>query len=229
MCGCCYAALSMPSSKEVTQLPRGAKTPTGKEPLTEDYPGLEPASLPAPVEEALFKFKGQDPLLRGDSSTGNIRAVPGAAAAMGEVGVYHMAQEEMTLRERPLNAAVSIAPRHRLSRTASSLGPDTEEADGPVRTWSSLVRTRSSLADPATRSLMQRTGSSVGQYDAEVGTLPMIAQFPNTYLCTPRCICLRVYSKCLPIARTTVTFVCGALLDCISCVQTWPLWTRIFC
>ena len=186
VCAFCYAAPSMPSIKEAPQT-RGAKIPTGKELLTEDYPGLEPASLPAAVEEALFKFKGQDPLLRGDSSTGNIRAVPGAAAAMGEVGVYHMAQEEMTFREGPLNAAVSIAPRHRLGRTASSLGPDTEEADwqsfadGPVRTRSSLDRTRSSLADPATRSLMQRTGSSIGQYDAEVGTLHMIAHFPFTY------------------------------------------------
>lgn len=112
--------------------------------------------------------------MRGDSSTGNIRAVPGAAA-MSEIGVYHMAQDEITLRDMPLNAAVSIAPRHRLSRTASSLAPDAEEADWqsfadrPVRP--SLDRTRSSLADPATTSLMQRSGSSIARYDVEVGTL----------------------------------------------------------
>lgn len=144
--------------------------------------------MPMATEEALFKFKGQDPLLRGDSSTGNIRSMPGAAA-MGEVAVYHMAQEEVTFREMPLNAAVSIAPRHRLSRTASSLGPDSQEADwqsfadGPVRTRSSLDRTRSSLADPATRSLMQRTGSSVAQFDAEVGILHTLHIF-SANLCT---------------------------------------------
>lgn len=185
----------MPTVKTDPQTARGAKTPTGKESLTEDYPGLEPACLPTAVEEALFKFKGQDPLLRGDSSTGNIRAMPGAATAVGEVGVYHMAQEEMTFRETPLNAAVSIAPRHRLSHTASWLGPDTDMAgwqsfaDGPARTRSSLDRTRSSLADPATRSLMQRSGSSIGQYDAEVGTQHIIEDHPPppcTHLCTSR-------------------------------------------
>lgn len=166
---------------ENTQTAGGAKFPTGKEPLTEDYPGLEPAFVPS---EALFKFKGQDPLLRGESSTGNIRAVAGAAA-VSEVGVYHMAQHEMTFRDTPLNAAVSIAPRHRLGRSASSLGPEAADwqssqgfdvADGRAtdRTRSSLDRTRSSLADPATRSLIERTGSSIAQYDAQVNTSHML-------------------------------------------------------
>lgn len=136
--------------------------------LPEAYPGLEPAYLPA---EPLFKFKGQDPLLRGDSSTGNIRAVAGAAAGT-EISVYNMAQQEMTFRDTPLNAAVSITPRHRLSRTASSLGP---EISAVVRTRSSLDRGRSSLdrgrsslADPAARSSLERVGSSMAQYDSEV-------------------------------------------------------------
>ena len=175
--------------EDEAEVARRAKTPTGKEPLLEEYPGLEPAILPT---EALFKFKGQDPLLRGDSSAGNIRAVPGADA-MSEIAVYNMAQQEMTFRDAPLNAAVSIAPRSRLGRTGSSTGPGEADrqlqsesfdfADGGrayssiERTRSSLDRTRSSLertrssfsyADPAARSLMERTGSSIAQYDAQV-------------------------------------------------------------
>lgn len=185
----CIAAPSMTTILEDAEVARRAKTPTGKEPLLEEYPGLEPALLPT---EALFKFKAQDPLLRGNSSAGNIRAVPGAAA-MSEIGVYNMAQEEMTFRDAPLNAAVSIAPRSRLGRTGSSIGPGEADwqlqqresfdfADGRSyssidRTRSSLDRTRSSLgrtqssfsyADPAARSLMERTGSSIAQYDAQV-------------------------------------------------------------
>ena len=237
MCVCNNAAPMMPTVKTVPQTARGFKTPTGKEPLTEAYPGLEPTFLPTAVEEALFKFKGQDPLLRGDSSAGVIRAVPGAAAAMGEVGVYHMVQEEMTFRETPLNAAVSIAPRHRLSRTASSLGPDIQEtdwqsfADGPVRprssldrtrssladpARSSLDRTRSSLADPATRSLMQRSGSSIAQYDVEVGTLHVIVPPPPlpppqhscTHLCTASTCLIRISVYSICVPFITTAVTC---------------------
>ena len=169
----------MENDSEVAGQANSAST---KEPWLDEYPGLEPAILP---KEPLFKFKGQDPLLRGDSSTGNIRAVPGAAA-MSEIGVYNMAQQEMTFRDAPLNAAVSIAPRSRLGRTNTSQGPgeaaDWRQGQGfdfnDGRSYSSLDRTRSSLdrtrssfggyADPATRSLMERTGSSIGQYDAQV-------------------------------------------------------------
>lgn len=163
-----------------------AKTPTGKELLAEDYPGLEAAFVP---EEVLFKFKGQA-LMHEDSSAGNIRSAPGAAAG-SEIAVFSMAQEA-TFRQTPLNAAVSITPRSRLGRTQSSLSPGEADrvqrgdssafnqlsrgqseasvvyADG--RPYSSVDRTRSSLSypDPATQSLMERTGSSMAQYDAQV-------------------------------------------------------------
>lgn len=200
---CLIAAPSMPAIMEdEVEIARRAKTPTGKEALLEDYPGLEPAILPT---EGLFKFKGQDPLLRGDSSAGNIRAMPGAAA-MSEVGVYHMAPQEMTFWDAPLNAAVSISPRSRLGRTSSSLGPGEADlqqsqsfnfADGRAyssieRTRSSLDRTRSSLdrtrssfsyADPATRSLMERTGSSIAQYDAQACLLNATIS-ANLFVCT---------------------------------------------
>lgn len=138
---------------------QSARAAKASKELPEAYPGLEPAYLPS---EPLFKFKGQDPLLRGDSSTGNIRA---GAAAAPEISVYNMGQQEMTFRDTPLNAAMSITPRHRLSRTASSLGP---EVSAVVRTRSSLDRRRSSLADPAARSSIERVGSSMAQYDSEV-------------------------------------------------------------
>ena len=103
---------------------QNARAGTTSKELPEAYPGLEPDYLPS---ERLFKLKGQDPLLRGDSSTGNIRAVPGAAAAT-EISVYNMAQQEMTFHDAPLNA-VSIAPRHRLGLTASSLQPEDSSVD----------------------------------------------------------------------------------------------------
>ena len=112
---------------------QNARAATASKELPEAYPGLEPYYLPS---EPLFKFKGQDPLLQGDSTTGNIRAVPGAAAAT-EISVYNMAQQEMTFRDVPLNAAVSIAPRYRLGLTASSLQPEDSSVDS------------TGLADPA--------------------------------------------------------------------------------
>ncbi len=179
----CHAAAPKPlpsiTEEEDAEASRRAKTPTGKEKLAEDYPGLEAAFLPT---EALFKFKGQG-LMHEDSSAGNIRSVPGATA-MSEVAVYSMAQES-TLRQAPLNAAVSITPRSRLGRTQSSLGPGEADrvlsGDSPEQTqaslgyadgrpYSSINRTRSSISfsDPATQSLMERTGSSIALYDAQV-------------------------------------------------------------
>ncbi|DBA74159.1 hypothetical protein WJX77_004162 [Trebouxia sp. C0004] len=178
------ASKALPSIKEEVgaEVARRSKTPTGKEKLAEDYPGLEPAFSPV---EPLFKFKGQA-LMHEDSSAGTIRAAPG----MAEVAVYNMAQTDTF---RPLGAAVSISPRSRLSRTQSSLGPGEADrvlhGDSPDqlerapsrasfgRAFSSISRTRSSFnyADPASQSLMQRTGSSIAQYDAQgnlVGDAP---------------------------------------------------------
>ncbi len=177
---CPAASKALPSIREEegAEVAQRSKTPTGKEKLAEDYPGLEPAFSPL---EPLFKFKGQG-LMHEDSSAGTIRAAPG----MAEVAVYNMAQEG-TFTPTPLGAAVSISPRSRLGRTQSSLGPGEADralrgespdqlgsqasfgyADG--RTFSSINRTRSSFnySDPATQSLMERTGSSVAQYDAQV-------------------------------------------------------------
>jgi len=180
---CPAASKALPSIREEegAEVAQRSKTPTGKEKLAEDYPGLEPAFSPL---EPLFKFKGQA-LMHEDSSAGTIRAAPG----MAEVAVYNMAQEG-TFRPTPLGAAVSISPRSRLGRTQSSLGPG--EADRVLRgenpeqllrsqsqasfgyangrTFSSIDRTRSSFnyADPATQSLMERTGSFIAQYDAQV-------------------------------------------------------------
>ncbi len=178
---CCPAASkALPSIREEIgpEVAQRSKTPTGKEKLAEDYPGLEPAFSPL---EPLFKFKGQA-LMHEDSSAGTIRAAPG----MAEVAVYNMAQEG-SFMPTPLGAAVSISPRSRLGRTQSSLGPGEADralrgespdqlgsqasfgyADG--RAFSSINRTRSSFnySDPATQSLMERTGSSIAQFDAQV-------------------------------------------------------------
>ena len=171
-------ALSSISEEQPAEVARRSKTPAGKEKLAEDYPGLEPALSPL---EPLFKFKGQA-LMHEESSAGTIRAAPG----MAEVAVYNMAQEG-AFTPTPLGAAVSISPRSRLGRMQSSLGPGEADralrgespdqlgsrasfgyADG--RKFSSINRTRSSLdySDPATQSLMERTGSSIAQYDAQV-------------------------------------------------------------
>ncbi len=172
-------ALPIIREEDGAEVAQRSKTPTGKEKLAEDYPGLEPAFSPL---EPLFKFKGQG-LMHEDSSAGTIRAAPG----MAEVAVYNMAQEG-SFMPTPLGAAVSISPRSRLGRTRSSLGPGEVDrallrggspdqlgsqasfgyADG--RAFSSINRTQSTFdySDPATQSLMQRTGSSVAQYDAQV-------------------------------------------------------------
>lgn len=179
----------------------------GKELPAEAYPGLEPAYLPP---EPLFKFKAQDPLLRGDSSTGNIRAVAGAAAA-SEIGVYNMAHQEMTFRDTRLSAAVSIAPRHRLGRTTSSLGPEeqqTDFADGRAggRAGSSLDRTRSSLADPPARSSIDRVGSSMSQYDAQVNILPLLGRHACLSSRHARFVCIVGHeSSCLMIMSSGIT------------------------
>ena len=190
---------------------RQKQLPAGKESLAEDYPGLE---QPIVAAEALFKFKGQS-VLYEDSPPGSIRSAPGAAA-MTEIGVYNMSQEALpTFREGPLNAAVSIAPRSRLGRNQSSLAPGDADrmmrgessyeelsrsqsqasfafADG--RPYSSIDRTRSALAysDPATQRLMERSGSSMSQYDAQVSRA--FAQFVQFMIDQAQCCCIQCQS-----------------------------------